>query len=181
MSKFIVIDTETGGLDKDTHSLLSVGIVVYENGVETLAETIYHKQSEYCVTPKAMEINRLSLSQVQNDGFNTEGLRREIYNIITHDVETNSSSEEPIFLGHNIQFDAHFLGKIDKNLVHHIMRNHIDTKALALHLFSKGKIPERRTGLADLCEYFGIPTDSHHDALVDARMTYQLYLALREL
>ena len=32
-----------------------------------------------------------------------------------------------------------------------------------------------KTGLAELCEYFGIDNDNHHDAMNDARVTARVY------
>lgn len=61
-SKLLFLDTETGGLNDQIHSLLTVGFVVMEDDqiVDTLE--IFLKLDEYHYDEEAMEINQINLN-----------------------------------------------------------------------------------------------------------------------
>ena len=57
--KLLFIDTETGGIDCGKHSLLSIGLVVWDNDQGIIDSTeILIKNKEYVVTKEAQRINK---------------------------------------------------------------------------------------------------------------------------
>ena len=61
MARLLFIDTETGGLDPEKHSLLSVGFVVWDSALGECCSAEYHLKNEnYCITKTAQKINKLT-------------------------------------------------------------------------------------------------------------------------
>ena len=70
MSKLLFIDTETGGLYPDKHSLLTVAFAMYEDG-EVKAEAMWAiKSKDYVVNAAALKINNINL--VEHDSIAKE-------------------------------------------------------------------------------------------------------------
>ena len=58
-NRLVFIDTETGGTDPHKHSLLSIGIVVWDKTLGIIAEKEYFvKNTRYYVTKEAQKINK---------------------------------------------------------------------------------------------------------------------------
>jgi DNA polymerase-3 subunit epsilon len=172
--KLVYIDTETGGLDPRQHDLLSFGVV--SEGDRDLS--IVHKLDTYRVSPSALAINKIDLIDIGKTGLDTFDFINVIENVIP---DPKAKPNDNVYVGHNINFDARFLDAVDPTrregwMYQRIMRNHIDTKALALSAIVQGKIPkEVGTSLEPLCKHFGISIKGHHNALTDCHMTKALY------
>ena len=66
MSRLLFIDTETGGVDPNKHSLLSIGLVVWDSYDGLIYEKEYYvKQREYVITQTARQINKISLEDLR--------------------------------------------------------------------------------------------------------------------
>ena len=64
--KFLVVDTETGGLSCDEHSLLSFAGIAWTPGEEpTPVFDIYVKEDDINTIPKALEVNKIDLNEVK--------------------------------------------------------------------------------------------------------------------
>ena len=62
--KILVVDVETGGLQEGRHSLLSATFAKISDRWERQEiRTWFIQQDEYIVTPRAMELNRIDISQ----------------------------------------------------------------------------------------------------------------------
>jgi DNA polymerase III epsilon subunit-like protein len=61
MTKLLVIDTETGGLDASLHSLLELGAVVWKNGTIIAETEIGILENPFVVTATGMAVNRIDL------------------------------------------------------------------------------------------------------------------------
>ena len=173
----IYLDTETGGLDPRTVDILTFGaLVVHPDGKE---EEFYYELSlpEYRVESKAMEINGLDLKELQKNGLSEYDFWFKIYSLL--------KMKDAVFIGQNIVFDDGFISplylKYTRNARTPVMRNHIDTKALALNAMVAGKIPFGSTALKDLIAYFNLDGTGHHNALRDCYLARQVHLALNSL
>lgn len=170
-SNIVFLDTETGGLNCKLHSLLSVGLLN-----DYFRRELLISLPEYTVTPKAMEVNKLNLDTLRETGLSPEKVSDYILGVV---------SDDHIFVGHNIQFDVGFIANQlpgCEEITSAIMRNHIDTKAMALNAKILGKLPEDlSTSLGSLCEYFGISVRNHHNSLVDCFLTREVYYKLNKL
>ena len=63
MDRLLFLDTETGGLDSRTHSLLSLGLVVWDkNDGIIYKKEVCQKLKRYSVTQEALDVNHFDIS-----------------------------------------------------------------------------------------------------------------------
>ena len=65
LERLVFIDTETGGLNPFTDSILSIGLVSW-NGQQT--EELFIREPTLHCHPRSMEINKIDLSWIQDYG-----------------------------------------------------------------------------------------------------------------
>lgn len=177
---FIVVDVETGGLDPQRHSLLQVAMLAYVNGEIIDRKSFYIKEEEYLVTPKAMEINGLNLSEVYAQGVEP----RVAVQLIQSFVQKNFGDiDPPIMMGHNVNFDRsyikHLFARFGLNLDKTINFRVFDTTTLILAAKAAGKLnPDAPQWLEGIANYFGHYPEKAHDALSDAETTVVVYETL---
>lgn len=179
-NRLLFIDTETGGLDPNKHSLLSIGVVVWDDTEgELFATELYLANKQYNVTKTAAQINH----------FNEE-LQRELsiapMRVVESFIEIKSCffqeySAIPL-AGHNISFDVQFIkhlfykcGRSFEKLFSHRL---VDTYSIIKYLSDCQLIPDAISSSSSAFKYFGIVVNGRHTALGDARATMQLYSAL---
>jgi DNA polymerase III epsilon subunit-like protein len=152
---YTVIDFETGGLDKQLHALVSVGMVVLdENLAETASYyTIIRDLPEKIITPEALAVNKLTLKEI-GEGTPIDEVFDQIFNFI---IETT-----PVC--HNAAFDVGFLNSHG----YHITEA-IDTMMLAWEYW-----PRQTAKLTEVCARLNIPVEDAHNSMGDARMTAKL-------
>ena len=158
MARLLFIDTETGGLDPEKHSLLSVGFVVWDSALGECCSAEYHLKNEnYCITKTAQKIK-----------------------------ETYFADYAAIPLaGHNTQFDVQFIKKMfkdnhrsfDNMFLHRI----VDTYSILKFLQDAGIITDGINSSAQAFKFFEITVDGRHTALGDARATMRLYEKMIQL
>ena len=67
---FLVVDTETGGLSCDEHSILSfAGVAWSVDGEPVKCFDLYIKEDDIKYIPKALEINKIKLDELKQVGF----------------------------------------------------------------------------------------------------------------
>jgi len=59
--RLLFIDTETGGIDPYVHSLLSIGLVVWENGQILAQKEIFVNDGVLNVTQSALLVNQINM------------------------------------------------------------------------------------------------------------------------
>ena len=76
---YLVVDTETGGLDPKKHSILSIAGVVWQprKNIEPLFD-FYICEDEIKTTKRAMEVNKINLDTVEEEGYGCYEAVREI-------------------------------------------------------------------------------------------------------
>lgn len=181
---YLFLDTETGGLDPRSHSLLSLGLVVGDAaGVQDSLE-IFIKHEPYVVTGGGMKVNRIDLARHHEAALApAEALSR-----LDEFLDRHFPEKARITLvGHNIAFDQAFLstfllaaGRDPEGRFHHRI---VDTHSIASALRDAGKLDVQRLSSDSLFEHFGIqvPPEKRHTALGDSLATFELYWKLVEL
>lgn len=182
MARLLFIDTETGGLDPEKHSLLSVGLVVWDSILNECYSAEYRLKSEnYRITKAAQRINKLTDSDF-NDSIAPQTLIKKFEEI----KEKYFADYAAIPLaGHNTQFDVQFIKKMFKDnrrsfdniFLHRI----VDTYSVLKFLQDAGIITNTINSSAQAFKYFGITVDGRHTALGDAKATMRLYEEMLQL
>lgn len=176
MSRLLFIDTETGGVDPDKHSLLSIGLVVWDSKQGEIYEKQYYvRQKQYSITKTAHQINKIENDDL-SQGMLPKNIIEELHKI--KDIYFMDYQKIPL-AGHNTQFDVRFIKKIfsdnhrsfEKLFSHRIL----DTYSILKYLYDSGKISDKIESSAKAFSAFGIHVDKRHSALGDAKATMQLY------
>ncbi|MCH7397316.1 3'-5' exonuclease [Belliella sp. DSM 107340] len=172
--KFVVLDTETTGLDTKKDYIVSFGAIKLKGYSIQIQETF----ETYLDAP------------IQNT--NSVKVHEILYPIEISPLKDFASDllryvGSDIIVGHHIGFDLAMINKILKSFgLKELLNPMIDTKALAIRL-ENGPHYDPRMGkrgeysLDSLCERYGIPLDDRHTAAGDAFLTAQLMMKLLKL
>jgi len=168
MERFIVLDTETTGLDpKEGHRIIEVGAVQIEN--REITNTEFHKY---------VQPNRTVGDSVKVHGITDKFLiNKPQFSQISDDLL--SFIEGSTLIIHNAPFDLGFLN-------HELKLNGVKIKiedfcsVIDTLELSKKQRPGTMHNLDALCRRFGIDTSARtrHGALLDAQILAQVYLAM---
>ena len=183
MNRYLVFDTETGGLDSQSHSLLTLGLVACEGAqvLETLELKVRHEP--YVVSAGGLKVNRINLVTHHESALEHASVSERVMDF----CERHFGSEPLTLVGHNVSFDFEFMKRfLSLNGIDIESRFHhrtVDTHSIAKALREKGKLPQMRLSSDELFRHFAIhvPADQRHTALGDALATHTLYLKLVEL
>jgi DNA polymerase-3 subunit epsilon len=177
--KILFIDTETGGTDPASNSLLSLGLVVWMELEVRASLEILIDDGILNVTEKALEINRIDLDEHRKKAVSPDVAIRQMDKFIN----SHFPKDEKIVLGgHNVNFDVNFLNAFlsrnGYNVQQRFSHRYVDTSAILFYLFLTGKIKRKLTASQDALDYFGITVQGRHTALGDAVATAQLFSRL---
>ena len=163
--KYVIIDTETTGLDSLKHELLSIGAIVYidDRITETLELKILPERLENA-DPKALEINGYSKYKWK-DALQGSKAFWEVWLpfILRH--------RNGIFVAHNMQFDRKFIMQFSMKYYNEdldkidIPAGYIDTRDLARSTLAP--LGCKSMSLDNICEFLGWERRASHTALSD--------------
>lgn len=181
---YLFLDTETGGLDPRSHSLLSLGLVVGDAAGTVESQEILIRHEPYVVTGGGMKVNRIDLAKHHETAL----APLEALDQLDKFLNRNFFERSRITLvGHNVAFDQAFLsafllsmGRDPEERFHHRI---VDTHSIASALRDAGKLNIERLSSDSLFQHFDIqvPAASRHTALGDSLATFELYWKLVEL
>jgi DNA polymerase III epsilon subunit-like protein len=181
---YLFLDTETGGLDLDKHSLLSIGLVVGDDGILRDSLEILLRHEPYVVSAGGMAVNRIDLVRHHQAALEPEAALEAFEAFCLR----HFPDREPITLvGHNVAFDRNFLAVFfthqGRSLEPRISHRIIDTHSLAAALRDAGRLTLDNLSSSALFQYFSItiPEEKRHTALGDALGTFELYWKLVEV
>lgn len=175
MTRLLVLDTETGGLNPETDALLSVGLVDWRDGqVMRQTEILIDSEGLNC-SPEALRVNGIDL-----DAHHAYSVTRaEAARLVQ---EFSAPMGRPWLAGHNVAFDISFVRRLFAPDVLRKMVSHrvLDTMQVLAYLGHAGLIPDGIGKLDQAIAHFGIqvPTGKRHTALADALATAELYTHL---
>jgi DNA polymerase III epsilon subunit-like protein len=178
---YLFLDTETGGLDLEKHSLLSLGLVVGDDGVVRDNLEILIRHEPYVVSAGGMAVNRIDLVQHHLAALEPKAALDALEDFCGR----HFPSQAPITLvGHNVAFDRNFLAVFfahqGRPLEPRISHRIIDTHSIAAALRDAGRLSLDSLSSSALFQHFGIviPEGKRHTALGDALGTFELYWKL---
>jgi DNA polymerase III epsilon subunit-like protein len=175
---FLAVDVESTGLSDKCNVLTAYFIILDKdlNEISTLSLEIKH--DHYNIQPRAMEINKIDLTEHEKTAINVDEAMVELEKFL----QTHKTGDKFTSLGHNIKYDIKMLrsNKIltDSILDNYILSDFVDTIDLGKYLKSKNKIPSSQSlSLSKICNFLEIKTncDLLHTAEYDIRLTIELY------
>ncbi len=178
MTRLLVIDTETGGLNPETDALLAVGLVDWQEGEVLRTEEILVDPEGLVCGARAMEVNGIDLDA------------HLAYSIPRAEAAQRIQAfcrpmGRPWMAGHNVQFDIGFVRRLFDATTLRTTFSHrvIDTLQVLAYLGHVGVIPDGIGKLDQAMGHFGIamPANKRHTALADALATAQVYTAMLQL
>jgi len=174
--KFLVVDTETGGLDCENHSLLSIAGISWEpNGEVIPVFDLYVKEDEMNVLDKALKINKIDLNEVKEKGFSPS---MAVARIRGHLDAHFGFDRRPIQLvAHNAPFDLGFLRRLyrlaGEDFKADFRDRALDTCSILQFLMLSGKVEGFRASADTLFKAAGVTIEEkdRHTAFGDAMAT----------
>lgn len=179
-NRLLFIDTETGGVDPQKHSLLSIGVVVWDAFEEELfSDEYYIRSRKYNVTKTAARLNHFDEDRQNDLALDPECV---VEKLIAIKEQYFGGYQSVPLAGHNITFDIQFIkmmfsscGRSFEKLFSH---RSVDTYSIIKYLSDCKILPDEINSSAKAFKYFKIPVNGRHTALGDARATMQLYSKL---
>lgn len=171
--RFVVLDTETSGLDIQKDKILSIGAVAVKNQQIIIADRFeYYLKQVYTAKNESIKIHGILPKH------NLNGIESKEVLISLLDYLQNS-----IIVGHHIGFDFAVLNRAFQEHLGGQLRNQIlDTNQLAKRIhspFYEMNIGQPKNYSLDaLCEQYGVPIYDRHTASGDALITALLFLKL---
>lgn len=181
-NKLVVVDTETGGLDSNVHSILTLGAALLDDG-EVKAQFHAHiLEDPFVATPEALRVNGLTEAEIRDHGM-TPG-----YAVTAFEewLRENEVIGKATLAGHNIAgFDMGFLRRLYRLAGRRWPFDYhcLDTMSVALFLKHMGILTVPNVKLDTLCHHYGIEIrklGSAHNAAEDAAATAKLLTALKK-
>ena len=109
-NRLLFLDTETGGLDPQKHSLLSIGMVVWDEFAgEIFSNEIYIHSDNYNVTKSAARINHFDESIHRSIAIPPHSAVDQFFEVKERYFKDNASLP---LAGHNIIFDIQFIKQL---------------------------------------------------------------------
>ncbi len=166
--RYIVLDTETTGLDPDDgHKIIEIGCVEIIN--RNVTNNSFHK---YINPEREIDLEASKIHGLTSTKLKDKPIFNEIYNDFIEYI-----SDSPLII-HNAPFDVGFLKKeheISRKNDNFITNQIIDSLKLARKIS-----PGKRNTLDALCERYSIDNSDRnlHGALLDARLLAFVYLKM---
>lgn len=161
---YVVIDLETTGLDYEFDDIIEISGIRYQNGQETAR----YEQLVHIEYPLPSFIT--DLTGISND------MLVGCPNISQAISEFSLFLGPDIIIGHNINFDMHFLSVAYNR---HLNRT-LENKCIDTMRISRKVIPElSHHRLCDIAGYYGVPYEGAHRSSVDCEITNACYQIMR--
>ena len=158
--KYLVIDTETTGLDNQAHELISLGaIVMIDNVIVQTIEIKVKPQRLQNADPKAMQVNGYSEYKWRK-AIDPQLAANQIYAFFLN-------HQDATLVGHNVQFDIGFLKAFcsDHHINIKIPTPYLDTRDICRATLAPFGLDSM--SLDNICAFLGWQRRKAHTALSD--------------
>lgn len=179
MTKYFLLDCETGGMPEKNASLLTMeGTLLNSNleALDSISLKVKPGDGVFRIEPRAMEVNKINLSLHEKEAISESEAAEVLINFITRN---NMGLSKIIPVGHNVAFDVSFMKKLvgTRNWKKMFSKKVIDTASIAEFLCLTGLLPsseEVDCSLGGLATRFGHSYEGAHDARFDADLTLKI-------
>jgi len=177
--RLLFIDTETGGLNPEKHSLLSLAMVVWEDMEIIDSQEILINDGQLSVTEEALSINKIDIGKHKKSAISSSQAIEQIFLFISKHFP---HQRKITLAGHNVHFDIKFLRfflsqnneSFNKLFSHRI----IDTSSILYYLYLAGHLKKKAISSDEAFNLFEIKVDGRHTAIGDAIATAKLFSKL---
>ena len=172
--RFVVLDSETTGLNPRTDRIITIGAVAVSGG-EILLEDSFHTLLKVAKNTSAVAVHGITRDEARGGVDEEEALTRFLDYL-----------RDGVIVGHHIGHDISTLDAgYERGGGIATMNRSLDTMDLTLHLERDGAFagrpPIRHYTLDALCEMFNVIPHDRHTAGGDAFLTAQVFLRLLRL
>lgn len=181
MARLFIIDTETGGIDPQTHSILSLAGVVWADGEIQAEFDVQIAEPLLSVTAQAMKINRINLADHAATAVTPAVAAKRLATFLRKHFRGELKSGAKVALaGHNVGFDIGFLKRLcrmsEVSFEELFSHRSLDTSSILRFMALAGRADLGGAGLEEALQRFGVvvPEPQRHTALGDARATAAL-------
>jgi DNA polymerase III epsilon subunit-like protein len=180
--RLLFIDTETGGLNPDKHSLLSLAMVIWEDMEIIDSQELLINDGLLSVTKEALSVNRIDIEKHKLSAISPSQAIEKIFLFIGKHFPQQGKIT---LAGHNVHFDAgflrSFLSRNNKDFNKYFSHRIIDTSSILYYLYLSGRIEYKAVSSDEAFDLFGIKVDGRHTAIGDALATAELFTKLLSL
>jgi DNA polymerase-3 subunit epsilon len=175
--KFLIIDSETGGLNPAKNSILSLAGVIWKNNTPVDVCDILICESNINVEPEAMKINKLDVNRIKAEGVSPIRAAQTFNAFLERNFGVVDKYNKIGLVGQNIGFDIGFLKRLYRQArIPHFYEQRfshrtLDTAGIMRFLYLAGKIPFKDASLDSAIRHFNIKVNGRHSALGDAIAT----------
>ncbi|MEP7270091.1 MAG: 3'-5' exonuclease, partial [Acidobacteriota bacterium] len=171
--RFVVLDSETTGLDPRTDRLITIGAVAVEAGQIVLAD-LFEEMIKVAYNSAAVTVHGITRDEAMGGLDEPEAVAAFLEYL-----------RDGVIVGHHIGHDIEMLNRAcERHFGMKLANRSIDTMDLALHLKDDGVFGEAELpgfSLDALCALFEIEPWDRHTAGGDAFMTALVFLRLLRL
>jgi len=186
VTKVLFIDTETGGLDPNVNSILSLGAAVWEDGSIVDTINIWIAEPEIVADAKALQVNGIDIEWLKTNGV---GPLTAVTTLEDFLRRNNMILTQPVTLGgHNVPFDVGFLKRLyrlaGKNYTRVFSHRVVCTQILAFALTLAGRLNLPSVSGDKVFEYFRCAPErvnGKHEALGDAVASGKAFTGIVEM
>lgn len=161
---YLFVDVETGGLDPQRHSLLTLGVVLADDQFnEIKTHSFLFSCDEYHVTAEALNVNGIDVTALRMLGVDYSAAQA-VFN----------SNSKAIIAGWNVAFDVSFI----KHWINPVKMSYrmLDVQSIFRFMY-----PMERGSLKDAAIKLEMQDMPDHSALLDARVTLQIARKIKSL
>ena len=166
--RYIVLDTETTGLDPDDgHKIIEIGCIEILN--RNITNNTFHK---YINPNREIDVEASKIHGLTNSFLKDKPVFEEIYPELREYI-----SNSPIII-HNAPFDIGFLKKEHSSTI--ISDDFLNNEIIDTLKLARKISPGKKNTLAALCERYSIDNSDRtlHGALLDAKLLAFVYLKM---
>lgn len=180
--RYIVIDTKTTGVNPQVNNILTIAILLCEEGnIKPIMKHEFNfKYHDYNVSAEFLKVNKIDLLQHYENAFDTFD---DVIDFL-HLAYIECEYRKPTMIGYNIDFDLRFIYQFIKDeWKQYVSHQYTDIYTIATFLNNHGIINLDDINLENLAYYFNLTnTDiNFHNTLYNATKTWEIYYKITEL
>lgn len=164
---YTVLDIETTGLSFQFDKIIEIAAIKVQEDIEVSRfESLVRLPSGETLPEDIIELTGINDEMLNSAPPINEVLPKFL-----------SFLNEDLIIGHNVNFDVHFLYDVAQELGFDFKNDYIDTLRLSRKLFPE----ERHHRLSDMVNLLRLPVHSAHRSKADVEATYECYKSLKVL